>query len=193
MMNKHDKKIEGKVRRAGCLMLALLMLMTALLVTGCKKEEAATPEQTLPEEPVTDAVPTEPAEPTDPVLEVTDTQEQGEDILVSTSYCTLRYPFAFSDLITVTAAPEEESLLFTAVLEDAQVPVFALRFGVQAGIEAGTLQLPVTGETVSVGIDLMELPEDLDQAHHASFYAAQEVINDVIASLEENEAFTPVE
>lgn len=176
------KNMKVMLRSLLCCALVLCLL---LALVGCKKEETG-------ESQATEPAATQP-EPTCPPLAVTDTQEQEDWVVVTTSYCTLKFPFAFSDMLQVTAAAEEESLYFTAKLGDTEQTVFVIRFGGEGTVELGQLRLPVTEATVSVRADLLPLPEDLPQEHHGSYYAVQEVFNDVIASMAENENFTPVQ
>lgn len=179
---KKNKTIGGVFRIAVSVMLAL----SVLLIAGCKQKE------TVQTDPPQTNEGTTMTEPTNPPLEILETKEEDTDILVKTSYCVLKYPFAFSDMVKITVM-QEDSLLFAAIPGEEEVPAFALRFGVPAGIPVGTLQLPVNGESISVGIDLFTIPDSLAEEHHSSFYAVQEIINDLIASLEENAQFTPAE
>ena len=130
-----------------------------------------------------------------PVLTVDSVAEQGDQMVVSSSYVTVQYPFAFSDLIKVTAVDTDErvQLEFKAVLEGKEYPMFALGFGGSEGTLLGTVDVDKTAMDVPVCLIFYSEDPDMDPGSRSSFYAAQESVNDVVASLTENEGFTPAQ
>lgn len=172
--------------------LAAAVMAAGVLLTGCAKEtpEQTTQAQTQPSE----VVQTTQAEPVD-VLEILEIREADGRMEVETSWCTVSYPYAFSDLMTVGCETLEgtERLVFGARLEQGECPLFYLSFGEESGILLGQLTLPETGDTVSVWAGLYQLDEGLADADRTTCLAVQECINDVIASLSENGNFVPEE
>lgn len=167
-----------------CLLLALILVLT----TGCKKKQPEQIQQEQIQSEQTQTVAPEETEPaTLPALEITEILEEGDLVTVTTTFGTVSYPFAFSDLLSV--AVEEDRLVFNANLEEA-VPVFVIRFDDQAPIRLGSFYFSQTQQTLIVSAELMELPEGMD-ASQSGFYAAQETFNDVVNSLSENQNFTP--
>jgi len=164
-----------------------LVMIVVVLLAGCKGKAQSV--QTQPTESQPEASSETVPEPTRPELTVTEISEEGDRVVVTTSFVTFSYPFAFSDLLGVTV--EENRLVFVANQEQ-PVPVYTIRFDDKGMIALGSLYLPQTKETLSVTAELMPLPEGMADNQN-SFFAIQETFNDVIASLEENAQFTPAE
>ena len=127
-----------------------------------------------------------------PVLSLVALEEQGEDMRVSTSWCDVKYPTAFADVIRVEAVSENNvaELRFHAVIQGAEYAAFSLVFGGEGDMPVGALVLP-NGETVTVGVRMHPTPEELDENNQITFFATQEMFNDVEASLRENTGYTP--
>lgn len=125
-------------------------------------------------------------------LVIESVEEQGDQMVVSTSYCQVKYPYAFSDLIQVEAVNEEKgaALVFFSVIEGVRTDLYTISFGGTADIQLGTLK--VGADTVAVRAQICKADEKLDQELQYVFVAAQETFNDVVASLSENSSFTPV-
>lgn len=174
------------LRRALCVIAALA---AAAAITGCGKQ----PAETLPGEttPGSTEATTLPAETV--MLTVDSVAEQDGQMVVTASWCVLRYPFAFGDLIQVTAKQTRDvsALCFAARIGEETPKIFDLRFGGSEGICLGTLELPGTGETVQVYGVLHEPGDSLSEAQMSTFRAVQETFNDVCASLAENPGFVP--
>lgn len=194
-------KMKNLIRKS-----AALLALLSLLCAGCASGDPGQTEASaasLPQEIVgnTEIPETEPQAPaqteTQPrdVLEILAVEDQGEYVQLTTSYCTLRYAFAISDLMQVRCGgePGAESLLFLAELEQREYPLFCLYFGEGRGFRLGSLELPVTGETVAVWAELLELDGEMPEGDRDAAIACQECINDVIAALGENGNFTPAE
>ena len=177
-------------------LLLALVLCAAMIFAACggQTQEQPAVEQTQPVE-TEQPVKTEPQQTTPRLtpLQVESITQQETMMLVKTNYCTVKYPYAFSDLIMVEAMQEQncQVLLFCIMLEDVEYPLFALRFGDAEGIHVGSLKLPETGVTVGVWAQLYEADKLVKQNN--TYIAAQECVNDVITALEEDPNFTPFE
>ena len=122
-------------------------------------------------------------------LVVESVTEQEDAMLVTTTYGTVKYPFAFSDIISVEAETFEDYavLSFSTMIDGAEVKLYALQFNGTEGTPVGTLK--VDGEKYVVTSQFYEANNISDNSM-ATFYATQETINDVLRSLSENEGFT---
>lgn len=173
------------------LRVSVLLILAAALLAGCGSDApaqttGAAEETTQPAE--TQTVPVD-------VLEVVEIREEGTLVAAETSYCTVSYPYAFSDLMALSCLQENgaDYLVFSADASNGEYPVFYLCFGEDTGILLGQLVLPVTGETVPVYAGLYTLDDNVAESDRDTCLAVQECVNDVIASLGENENFTPAE
>ncbi len=124
-------------------------------------------------------------------LTIESIEEQGDKMVVTTSYCQVKYPYAFSDLIQVEAVNDAQGarLVFFATIEGTRADLYSLCFGETDNILLGTLK--VGGNTVTVSTELFQAGQGLDKDLQYVFVAAQETFNDVAASLSENGNFTP--
>ena len=115
--------------------------------------------------------------------------EQKDTVLVVTTYGTVKYPYAFSDLISVEAETFENHavLEFGAMIDGTVHKLYTLIFNGEEGTMVGTL--PVDGETYVVTVQFHDASGIGDNSM-VTFYAAQETFNDVVNSLSENEGFT---
>ena len=121
-------------------------------------------------------------------LLVQSAQEQGNVVVVKTTYCTLEYPFAFSDLIRIETETFEKDaqMVFSAFVGEEEVKLYTLYFNRAVGIPLGTLTVEGVKYTVTAEIhDLVYANED----NRLTYQAAQETFNDVAMSLEENDNF----
>lgn len=174
----------------------LILVLAVALLCGCGK----TPEETAPAEVPTAPVTEAPAQTTAATekaqtgLEVLSREEQGDVVVVTTSYGTLRFPFAFADLIRIYPETEGEisSLTFVAEISGKEHSLFALFFGGEEGaIPLGTLTVDGVEKKVFAAIsapDEAALGEGM-----STFLAAQESFNDVVVSLGENPNFKAAE
>lgn len=148
--------------------------------------------QTEPSESASETEETE-TEETAPkaVLQVLSTEEQGEYVTVTTTYGSFRYPFAFSDLIQIQAMEENgsESLMFYAVIGDTGAKLFTIRFDDGGAVALGAMTVDQDGTTLPLTADVYSAPDTLDADGKNTYYAAQEIFNDVVISLQENENF----
>lgn len=115
-------------------------------------------------------------------------QEQEDTVLVETTYGTVKYSAAFSEIIDVKAEtfPDHAVLTFHVVMDEAVEKLYALYFNADEGVPVGTLE--VDGEVYVVTSQFYDA-KNLSEENMITFYAAQETINDVLISLSENEGF----
>jgi len=115
--------------------------------------------------------------------------EQKDAVLVVTTYGTVQYPYAFSDLLSVEAETFEEYAVldFSATIDGAVHKLYKLIFNGEEGVPIGTLQND--GETYVITAEFYEMSGVSGDAV-ITFNAAQETFNDVVNSLFDNEGFT---
>lgn len=196
-MEDKEKKNNAGGEKSTSWLLPVTAILVVLIVVGIFAgggyfSEILLPEQAQPsEEGSTPAA----ARPAWPALTVDSVEQQDTQMVVSTSYAAVQYPFAFSDLIKVTAVDTEEriQLEFKAALDGKEYPMFALRFGGSEGTMLGTIDIDEAAMDVPVWLIFYSEDPDMDPGSRSSFYAAQESVNDVVASLTENEDFTPAQ
>ena len=127
-------------------------------------------------------------------LSLESVEQDTQMVTVTTSYCVLRYPFAFSDIIRAEVADQagRGELMFYANVNNTDCPMFSIGFDSAGGIPVGILPLS-DGTTVSVTAQIFKADESMDPDILQTFYAAQECINDVISSLTDAEGFVPAQ
>ena len=125
-----------------------------------------------------------------PALQLLERRENGDMIELVTTYCTLRFPYAFSDLVVQEVTDQDGRLAidFYAALGGERYPVYTVLFSGGGNIPLGTLQ--VDDVTFEVSANFHEDTANLQGDDMVSFCAAQETFNDIWASLEANENFT---
>ena len=125
-------------------------------------------------------------------LTVDTVEQDGDMMVVTTSYCTVKYPFAFSDIIQVEAVQHngKDALMFQALLGDGVYSLFCFVFDGTEGVPVGTLTLE-DGTEVMLMLEIFEASTAMEGSFLNTFYAAQETLNDVIGSLMEIEEFVP--
>ena len=177
-----------------CVVAVLLGVLIWLLAT---RDSVPTPDSTegttVPTHSAETSQPTEPTEPEEAIpLEIVSVVEQGDRVVVTTTYGVVQYPFAFSDLIRVEAENNDSrsTLAFSLVMGETAYPVYALHFGGSEGMVLGTVTLE-NGTSVGVYGEFAQFPESLPEADTVTYNAVQETFNDIVASLGENENFTP--
>lgn len=179
-------------------MKAAILALMLILMAGCGNTEAAeettqVPKTTAPAVVVETTAPTEALEKVQ--LAVDSIEEQGDLMIVNTPFCTLKYPFAFADLIQVEAlnSGDAQELVFSAKLDLSAYRLFSIAFGGSGDILLGTMMLPYGEAPVEVYATLYQIDETLSADFVNTFNAAQECFNDVMVSLMENEGFMPAE
>ncbi len=124
-------------------------------------------------------------------LSIMSLKEDGEWIVLNTSFLTLRYPFAFSDIIEAEAYNDESGsqLRFYSVLDEKKVLNFIIHFNSNEGVLCGTLKLE---QDIPVTVEFEEFPKKLSDDWQSTFYAVQETFNDVLDSMKDNDNFSAV-
>lgn len=175
---------------------ATLLALVLLLMAGCGTKNEAE-ETTLAADTTAPAAVTETTAatqaPEKPQLTIDSIVEQGDMMVVTTSFCVVKYPFAFADLIQVEAVNNGETgeLVFSAKLDLSEYRLFSISFGGSGDIPLGTMVLPGREEPAEVCATLYQIDESLSADFVNTFNAAQECFNDVMFSLMECEGFTP--
>lgn len=212
-MGKFEKKMEGQEKRkrgaqAVCIAAVAVILVVAGIVFagfGRKTDEPTVPtEQTQPAQQET--LPTQEAETNTPETDETEAParreltvdsvvRQGETMIVTTSYATVKYPFAFSDLLSVVPVNQTDRavLEFYAVIDGGEYLLFSISFDGGEGILLGYLTPEGEQQAMPVWGTIQAADPEMDANGARTFYAAQEMFNDVVSSLEENPGFVPAD
>lgn len=208
-MGKYERKKPAKARKKKSwifvvlLAVAVVLLAVVAMLPGVKgnhhqdtfpTEQAEVPVtqegvgQTVPE-----SVPeTEVTEPARKELTIESVQQQDAMMVLQTSYGTMKYSFAFSDLIEAVAinGNSQAALEWYVHIGEADYLLFTITFNGSEGELLGTMVIEADQPAEPVHMVFCAADEKLEDSGLQTFYAAQEVVNDVIASLAENEAFT---
>lgn len=198
-MGKYERKAPAKVKRKKnsiyVVLLAVVVLILAVVAIGLGEMRGDLPAEQNP-------VSTEGNSQTDSATEVTlparkeltidSLEQQGDMMVLKTSYGTMKYPFAFSDLVEVEAVNREmqASLEWFALIGEEEYPIFTLTFNGNDGEMIGTMVIDADKPAEQVCMLFFTADEKLEEAELQTFYAVQEIINDVIASLPDNEEYT---
>lgn len=170
--------------------LALLLAAAAVFVfAACGNNEPENTEPEPTEQPSQSEA--EPKEPVFPELVIESTEEDGENIILKTSYCILKYPYAFSDLVKTNAENFEggANLEFYANINNIGYPAFTVSFGTDEGIPVGKITVGDWEEALAVSVVFHEPSEDIGEENMEPFSIVQETFNDILASLQENANF----
>lgn len=169
--------------------LAALLAVTMVLC-GCGKETEETAATEAPE-----TVQTQTTAATEAYVQqelvVESLEDQGDVVVVTTSFGQVKYPFAFADLIQVKAVNAEDvaSLQFTVLISGDEYLLYALHFGGSEGIALGTLEIAGEAEPRAVYAEFFPADESALGDGISTFHAVQETFNDVVASLNEVPGF----
>lgn len=186
-MGKYERKKKRRFPLWILLVLLLCAAAAAVVIFGRDflpaeidptRESTAETRETAPME--TETTPAQ-------TLQILSSREEGAWVLVDTTYVSVRYPFAFSDLIRVE--PENggtERLIFRVQIGSTTFDMFAVCFDDSGIIDLGTVSLP-GGEIRPLTAEVYPVPDTLDADGRNTYLAAQESFNDVVASLGENE------
>lgn len=166
------------------LVLAALIILIVLVVRGDKQ---------APDTVQTGDVQMESTQLSDDEFEAASQNEQdGTNVVVQTAYCDLKYPFAMSDVVQVERdqRADVEILDFMFVCDEIRTPLFTLSFGNTENDLIGTITMP-TGDSVDVHLTTYDMPESLQDKQDAAgaYFAALEILNDILDSLNENPAY----
>ena len=188
-MKKKNSKLELNIVLGGCCaMMAIAIIIMGIKVAKLSKQSASV-EKSETENHEQQLEPT-----TQPELIVNSMQEQGDTVVVETSYVNVKYSAEFADVINVSVVKKNNcfGLAFVFESDDVRAPLYTIMFNADEGNVVGTLKLNNQTNNVNVSAILYE-PMDLNEVYQTTFYAAQETFNDVIVSLEENENYVAVD
>ena len=218
-VGKHEQKKPVKSKAKKSMIWIVLIVIAGIaaaivLVSAFSGEEAASPQETLPveqeqsaaivdtevpavptEEPTESDKPTEPEKPKRKELTVDSVEQLDNVMVVNTSYGTVRYPFAFSDLIELSAVNREEqsSLEWYVLIGQSKYPMFTIVFNGEDGELLGAMAVEADKPAEPVYMQFFPADDRLEGSDIVTVSAVQEILNDVIASLEDNETFTAAE
>jgi len=171
--------------------IVLVIALVVLLMSIGSKDDA------LPEVKVHEITPTETRiEATGeyiPKLFLMSRNESDESVEIKTSYCTMKYPIAYADLVeaVVVDANSKKVVEFYARLNGGHYLLYTISFTETEGELIGTLELEGSEEPLELRAIFHEASEELVGDDLISFRAGQETFNDVWTSLAENTRFTP--
>ena len=118
-------------------------------------------------------------------------EEQGEFMLVKTSFLTLKYPIAFFDVIRVTE--NGNAIEFYADLGETLCPIYTIYLSDEGDMTIGTLALAGRDDPMGLTAVFHEPVDGLTDDELFTFNAARDTFSEVWFSLSENEGFTPVD
>ena len=189
-MGKYSRKVspQRKILAAVSAVLVVILVLLIVWLIWLKPDKA--PAVSVPDSTEgTVAAQTEETLSQMKELLVEKVTEQEDAVLVSTTYVAVKYPYAFSDIVSVeTETFEDYAVLeFGAIIGDATHKAYSLIFNGEEGMPVGTLQHD--GETYVITVQFHDA-DGVGEENMATFYAAQETFNDVVNSLSENKGFT---
>ncbi len=125
-----------------------------------------------------------------PALVLLSVKEQGEWVMVETSYGAFRYPTAFADILApeVVCYDNVAQIQFIAQIAEQSLVAYTLHYRAATGIRCGTLRLPNTTEEIAVSVEFAEV-DHIPADWQDTFYAVQETFNDVVSSMAEDSRF----
>lgn len=161
---------------AGCVIGAAALIIAACLIfggadkpEGGHKDRTAMPELTLGE-----------------------ATRKEQSWVVETSYMDMAFPYAFSDLIYVTAVNTQTvtALDFRVKTSTMDEKLYTITFNASAGEIIGSFDPKDGRAAVPVSVEFYAVPAGLSDDDRGTFNATQETFNDVLASMKENPAFS---
>jgi len=169
------------MKKIVAVILAICAIMMTFMFTSCKKENDDT------KDPAEAAVM--------PELKIEATSESGSWIVVETTYGEVRYPYAFSELISVNATSSKDSahLQFVAEINGEDVVVYTIYYNEEIGSRLGEFDLGGEVGRVSVSVVFETASDLIPEEWLSTFYATQETFNDVLTSIGEDIRFTEAE
>ncbi len=188
-MGKFETKKEGSSRRetiltVSCIVMAVVIAVLIFLLwhQGSNQPEVSVYEQgQSTQEPSTSLQ----------ALSVGESDVQGDDVLVQTSYCTLKYPAAFFDVIQVSEG--DGAIVFSARLGETVCPMYTIYFSDEGDMPIGTMKLPEQAEPIGLTVTFHEPIDGLKEDELFTFNAARDTFSEVWFSLSDNEGFTPID
>ena len=164
-------------------LLAVVLVLLIVLVAGLDNGKLSAETEREPGQAT--------SEPVSGGLEVLSIQEQDAQVIVTTSYCVVKYPYAFSDLVQVETINQDEkaSLRFYTVLDETKLYLYELVFDGTGSIPLGTIT--VGQKVMGVSAVIHQPGATLEGDVRVAFVAAQETFNDVVLSLKDNSNYVP--
>lgn len=149
-----------------CVLCALLVI--ALMATGCQKQPAE------PTEPTgeTQGGPAAPA-PLEPTVAPVQVDMPGYEF---------SYAGEMAELISLEELTEESGLRFHIQLSSGKIPLFTLLLNQVQG-DVVLMMKNGAGQEIPVTFIMEEVPENLSQEDNKTFCMAQDIANDIMASL----------
>jgi len=124
----------------------------------------------------------------------------NEMVTVDTSYGEVEYPAGYEEIVSAekTAADDSEEYVFYAMLNGEKIKVYTISFSESEVSDKGELigtTLNGDGETVKIYLLPEEdiVSDDMPDEDKNLVYAAQETLNDVVASLSNWTDFKPAD
>ena len=120
-------------------------------------------------------------------------EEQGVKTF-TTIYGSFSYPTEFAKDVVVEASTKGgiPTITFSLDQSELEATLFTIRYGGREGIPFGTYQASADVEPITVYVSFSEAPENFSAEDRRTFEMAQEIFNDVIASMEENSEFSGI-
>lgn len=94
----------------------------------------------------------------------------------------LNYPGVLKDVIVVNEVGGENALEFKVKLSKGEEHIFTLRYNTSEG-EFVTVLEDAQGDRIPVAFNMAEAPENLTEEDQETFFAAQDAVNEIVASL----------
>ena len=140
--------------RFWCLLTAIFLLVSILMLPACGEDEPLQRETTLP-----------PVEVSMPEYE-------------------LRYSGQWKDLIRTKEVKTEDKvgLQFSVLLSTGETPIFTLYYNSDEA-ELVTVLTDAQGNKVPVAFEMNTIPENLGENDANTFYQAQDAVNEILESL----------
>lgn len=166
--------------------LALCVLMMALMFVGCKGDKDNNDDPADTSVTVSTAL---------PELKIESVSESGSWVIVETTYGEVRYPYAFSEVMSVNAISNDNSaqLQFATKIESTDVVVYTIYYNEEIGSKLGEFDLGGETGKVSVSVLFESASSSIPEDWLTTFYATQETFNDVLGSMCEDVRFTAAE
>lgn len=119
--------------------------------------------------------------------------EQGDVVVMETSFCQVKIPYAFSDLIEVQPVNDgnQRTLKFYVMLDEQRHDLFSIIFNGMSGIRLGDISVEGRSSTIPVFAVIDEVHPGLEGDQRLTVLAAQDCFSEIVFSLNDNEGFVP--
>lgn len=123
--------------------------------------------------------------------------QKAEDIKIETPYGALIFPYGFEEIVTWENETDEiaDRFIFYAVLDSSKIKVYTISFSTETTTDEGDLLGEIQDSSGS-SVYVYFLPEneivndEMSNDQKNTVYAAQETVNDVIASMSSIPGYT---